>query len=111
MKKAICILVGGIATILVPICAKAQTASVETKKPNSEYKPAFPGQTRIGAVTTKSAYEGKVLTSSLERPWGIATLPDGRFLVTEKGGNMRVVSADGTVGTPISGVPKVNSDG
>ncbi|HEX6224342.1 MAG TPA: PQQ-dependent sugar dehydrogenase [Chryseolinea sp.] len=91
--------------------AQQPTTSVETKNPNADYKPAFAGQTRIGAVTTKSPYEGKVLTSDLKLPWGIAAMPDGRFIVTEKAGTMKIVSASGTVGEAISGVPKVSSEG
>jgi aldose sugar dehydrogenase len=86
-------------------------ASVETKKPNSEFKPAFEGQTRIPAVKTTSAYEAKVLTTALKLPWGIAALPDGRFIITEKAGAIKIVSRDGNVGESISGVPKVNSQG
>lgn len=85
--------------------------SVETRKPNSDYKPAFEGQTRIAAVATKTPYEGKVLTSSLRSPWGIAPLPDGRFIITEKAGAIKIVSGSGVVGEPINGVPKVNSAG
>ena len=109
MKKATIVLMS--VAILVALNSNAQQASVETKSPNSDYKPAFAGQTRIGAVVTKSAYEGKVLTTSLLRPWGIAVLPDGKFIVTEKGGTMRIVTASGTVGDPIKGVPKVASSG
>lgn len=85
--------------------------SVETQRPNTSYKPAFEGQTRIRAVVTKTPYEAKVLTSSLQSPWGIVSLPDGRFMVTEKGGTMRMVSASGTVGEAIKGIPEVNSRG
>jgi aldose sugar dehydrogenase len=91
--------------------AQQQTASVETKSPNSDYKPAFQGQTRIGAVVTKTPYEGKVLTTDLKLPWGIASMPDGRFIVTEKEGTIKIVSASGIVGGAIKGVPKVSSDG
>ncbi len=87
------------------------STSVETKKPNSDYKPAFEGQTRVGAVVTKTPYEGKVLTTTLRQPWGIASLPDGRFIVTEKAGTMRIVTSAGSVGEPINNVPKVNSGG
>ena len=84
-------------------------APVETKAPNTEYKPAFEGQTRIAGVKTTSAYEVKVLSSELDGPWGITSLPDGRFLITEKKGDMRIASQDGKLSAAITGVPKVNS--
>jgi aldose sugar dehydrogenase len=114
MKKVILVIASGLALVLAPYGSKAQdgAASVETKKPNSpEYKPAFAGQTRVAAVKTQIPYEGKVLTTSLQQPWGIAPLPDGRFLINEKKGTMRIVSADGKVGESISGVPAVASEG
>jgi len=84
---------------------------VETKAPNSDYKPAFEGQTRITAVKTSTPYEGKVLTDSLKNPWGITSLPDGRFLITQKGGDMRIATATGILSAPITGIPAVNADG
>jgi len=87
------------------------TNPVETKPPNSKYKPAFPGQTRVGSVKTKTAYEGKVLTSGLKSPWGITVLPDGRFLITEKGGTMRIAKTTGELSAPITGIPAVNPAG
>ncbi|RYF52498.1 MAG: PQQ-dependent sugar dehydrogenase, partial [Cytophagaceae bacterium] len=84
---------------------------VETKEPNSAYKPAVPGQTRIAGVKTTTPYEGKVLTESLKNPWGITSLPDGRLLVTEREGTMRIVTTDGKVSDPITGLPTVNAKG
>jgi glucose/arabinose dehydrogenase len=84
---------------------------VETRKPNSDYKPAFPGQTRIGGVKTNTSYSVSILTNSLKRPWGIAILPDGRLLITEKGGVMRIVTTSGEVSEPITGLPEVNASG
>lgn len=84
---------------------------VETNPANSNYKPAFDGQTRIKGVTTSAKYKATIVTSSLENPWGITSLPDGRFLITEKAGRMRIVTTNGTAGDPISGVPKVNDAG
>jgi len=86
-------------------------APVETKAPNTDYKPAFEGQTRVAGVKTTTPYEVKVLTEGLNRPWGIAVLPDGRFLITEKGGTLRIAAADGTLSEPISGLPPVNDAG
>ncbi|MEO6894521.1 MAG: PQQ-dependent sugar dehydrogenase [Ginsengibacter sp.] len=85
--------------------------SVETKAPNTDYKPAFAGQTRIAAVKTTTPFQVKILSKDLKRPWGITSLPDGRFLITEKEGDMRIASADGTLSGPITGIPTVNSKG
>ncbi len=85
--------------------------AVETMNPNSPYKPAFAGQTRIAGVKTATAYEGKVITNGLTKPWGITTLPDGRFLVTQKGGTMVIVSSAGAVSSVIKGIPAVNASG
>jgi glucose/arabinose dehydrogenase len=84
---------------------------VEQLPPNSSYSPAFAGQTRVAGATTETKIQSSVLTSALSAPWGIAALPDGRFLITEKGGRMRIVSASGTVGEPITGIPGVNPAG
>ena len=85
--------------------------SVETKSPNTDYKPAFAGQTRVRGIKTTTAYEGKMITAQLNKPWGIVALPDGRFLITEKEGTMRIVSNTGAVSEPITGIPPVNSRG
>lgn len=86
-------------------------APVETKAANTDYKPAFEGQTRIAGVKTTTAYTVKVLSEGLNRPWGIAVLPDGRFLITEKGGTLRIAGQDGALGAPITGLPAVNDAG
>lgn len=81
------------------------TSGVEKNPPNTTYKPAFAGQTRIAAVTTTAPYETKLLSSSLNSPWGIAALPDGRFLITEKRGSIRIASADGSLSPALAGAP------
>src|SRR4051812_167173 len=86
---------GGNTTAVVTAPSDTTNKPVETKRPNSNYKPAFAGQTRIIGVHTKTRYQTKVLTSDLSHPWGITTLPDGRFLITQKGGTMRIATADG----------------
>jgi glucose/arabinose dehydrogenase len=49
--------------------------------------------------------------TGLERPWSLAFLPDGRMLVTERAGRLRLVGADGSVSAPIDGVPGVHAVG
>ena len=91
--------------------ADSTFAPVETAAPNSNYQPAFAGQTRVAGVKTTTAYEATVLTDALNSPWGIAVLPDGRFIVTEKEGTMRIVASDGSLSDAIAGIPEVNTNG
>ncbi len=87
-------------------------APVETKPAVSpQYNPAFAGQTRIAGSKTTTAYDTKTITSALVKPWSMAALPDGRFLITEKEGKLRIVSTNGTVSNAITGVPAVDARG
>jgi glucose/arabinose dehydrogenase len=82
---------------------------VETRAANTEYKPAFEGQTRVGSVTTKTPYAGTAISTALQNPWGIVALPDGRLLITQKGGTMRIATTGGQLSEPITGLPPVNA--
>ncbi|OVE56288.1 PQQ-dependent sugar dehydrogenase [Chryseobacterium mucoviscidosis] len=84
---------------------------VESNAANTNYQPAFAGQTRANGAKTSTPYVSEVVTSSLASPWGITSLPDGRLLVTEKAGTMRIISTNGTVSNAITGLPSVNSGG
>lgn len=53
----------------------------------------------------------ETVASGLENPWGVAFLPEGRFVVTEKPGRLRLVAADGKLGTPIQGLPPIAAGG
>jgi hypothetical protein len=90
---------------------KPSKVSAKQEKANTDYKPAFVGQTRITPVKTITPYNVEVLNTSLGKPWGIINLPDGRFLITEKTGYMSVVSADGKQISKIAGFPKVDAKG
>ncbi len=59
----------------------------------------------LGTLTTE------VVASGLEYPWALAFLPDGRMLVTERPGRLRLVTTDGRLSSPISGVPRVFAQG
>ncbi len=84
---------------------------VETKKPNTNYKPAFAGQTRIASVKTTTPYKSEKIAENLGSPWAVIPLPDGRLLITEKSGYMQIHSADGALVKKITGFPAVDSRG
>lgn len=82
-----------------------------TEKANSDYKPAFKGQTRIAGIKTKTPYQVDILAKSLDRPWAIIPLPDGRLLITEKVGKMQIYDETGLRVKTIEGFPKVDDRG
>ena len=85
---------------------------LETRPANgANQSPAFPGQTRAPGVRTEVAMAHTVVASGLVEPWGLALLPDGRWLVTERPGRLRIITAQGSVGEPITGLPAVDARG
>jgi len=93
-----------LASLLVVACAAC--GARESADAAEAARPAKPAATTI--------FDGLEITpvaQGLEHPWGLAFLPDGRMLVTERPGRLRIVSADGSVSAPVSGVPEVYAKG
>jgi aldose sugar dehydrogenase len=77
-----------------------------------DFKPAFAGQTRAEAVTSRTALAVTEVATGLSNPWGLAFLPDGRALVSEKTpGALRIIDAKGAISPAIAGLPPVDARG
>jgi aldose sugar dehydrogenase len=64
-----------------------------------------------GAITSAQTVRPEVVASGLQHPWAVAFLPEGRFLVTERPGFLRVIEPTGAVGEPVKGLPSVVAEG
>ncbi|NBA93424.1 PQQ-dependent sugar dehydrogenase [Pseudomonas sp. R5(2019)] len=81
-------------------CAVALIPLLASAAPQQSYP------SELGKVQVSTLAEG------LKHPWALAFLPDAQgILVTERPGNLRIVSAEGKVGAPIGGVPEVWANG
>jgi glucose/arabinose dehydrogenase len=99
--------------VAIVLASPALAAPVPTGPANvPEFKPAFAGQTRAEAVTSKTALAVTEVATGLTNPWGLAFLPDGRVLVSEKApGALRIIDAKGVLSPPIAGLPAVDARG
>ncbi|MDI3274128.1 PQQ-dependent sugar dehydrogenase [Pseudomonas sp. AL03] len=89
-------------TFLATLCASALITATA---------PVFAAPTQ-NFKSEQGTLEVTPITKGLEHPWALAFLPDRQgMLVTERPGNLRVVSADGKLSTPLSGVPTVWAKG
>lgn len=101
MKTAIALV-----AVLAATPALAQVNQAPPNAPNQ--KPAFENQTRAPELSDGVAVRQQVVIRGLDSPWGLALLPDGAWLITEKPGRMRLF-ADGALSEPLKGLPKVDA--
>jgi glucose/arabinose dehydrogenase len=73
--------------------------------------PAFAAITDAPAQKTRQPFKVTAIAGGLVHPWGLAFLPDGRLLVTERPGRLRLVGKDGRLSDPVRGVPAVVAGG
>jgi glucose/arabinose dehydrogenase len=91
--------------------AAAPGAPVAQGAANTTFQPAFAGQTRAPQALSGITIAQQPLDARLEHPWAIVFLPDGRMLVTERAGRLRIVTREGQLSAPIQGLPRVDARG
>ena len=95
----------------LPLLAALFLAGCQPADSDVQAAPAASGPAEAETIETVGAQAGPVdvieVAGGLEHPWGLAFLPDGRMLVTERPGRLRVVTASGAVSAPVAGVPEV----
>lgn len=102
------------AVCLVAACtarAPVNQASSNAGAPNTSFSPAFAGQTRAPVARSNVVVVQQQIAAGLERPWALTFLPDGRLLVAERPGRLRIVSPQGQISQPVAGLPPVVARG
>lgn len=95
---------------LAALIATPALADFNDAPPNvPSQKPAFEGQTRAPVLPAAFELTATKRVDGLSHPWGMAILPDGAVLVTERPGQLRLIGTDGTLGAPIAGLPPVDA--
>ena len=98
-----------IALLAAMVAGPAFAQQMNSAPPNAAgQSPAFQGQTRAPELRDGVHVKQQSVVSGLENPWGMALLPDGSWLITEKPGRMRLF-ADGKLSEPLAGLPKVDT--
>jgi aldose sugar dehydrogenase len=73
--------------------------------------PALTEQTKAPRAADQSTVKVETFAKGLNHPWGMQFLPDGRLLVTERPGRLRVVDKTGRVSSPVVGLPNIGTGG
>ena len=95
----------------VPAASAQQPPADPSPANDPTQKPAAAGQTDAPARTSNVAFDVVTVAEGLVHPWGMAFLPGGKMLVTERPGRLRIVTADGTLSEPVRGLPAVDARG
>jgi aldose sugar dehydrogenase len=101
-----------VAIRVAAVMALLQWAAAPVWAQSPEPRPAFAGQTDAPAPTKASPpLKVETLFSGLTGAWSLAFLPDGRYLVTQGAGIMRILGPDGRMSEPLKGLPVIKQVG
>lgn len=85
---------------------------LETRPRNAtDHEPMYPDQTRAPGVSSHVPVNVQVLATGLTLPFAVEPLPDGRLLVAEKPGQLKIINAQGAVSPPLEGLPVIHFKG
>jgi aldose sugar dehydrogenase len=98
-------------TVFAQAASAAQTPADPRPANNPAQQPAFAGQTDAPEQKLGVAFDVVTVAEGLQNPWSVAFLPNGKMLVTERPGRLRVVTADGKLSEPVAGLPAVHARG
>jgi glucose/arabinose dehydrogenase len=99
-----------LASAVLPSSVFAQAADPRPAN-NPAQQPAFAGQTDAPEQKLGVAFDVVTVAEGLQNPWGLAFLPGGKMLVTERPGRLRVLTADGKLSAAVAGLPAVHARG
>jgi len=88
-------LLAALSLVFLPMASSAETRGAEARSVDTE----------TGKINVETLVEG------LDHPWGMAFLPGGQMLITERSGDLRILNTDRTLSAPLSGVPEVVAKG
>jgi aldose sugar dehydrogenase len=91
--------------------AAAQTPADPRPANDPKQQPAFAGQTDAPEQKLGVAFDVVTVVEGLQNPWSVAFLPNGKMLITERPGRLRVAGADGKLSEPVAGLPAVHARG
>ncbi len=99
-----------LAAVIAVALPRVVTAQVDPRPANgASQKPAMAGQTDAPEKKLNVAFDVVTVVEGLQNPWGMTFLPNGKMLVTERAGRLRVVTADGKMSEPVTGLPAVDA--
>jgi glucose/arabinose dehydrogenase len=108
--KTIVTVCAAVALACAPHNARAEQGGVDPRPANGAGQtPAFSGQTDAPERKANVAFDVVTVATGLVNPWSVAFVPDGKMLVTERPGRLRVVGSDGKLSEPVAGLPAVDA--
>jgi aldose sugar dehydrogenase len=94
------------------VCQSGPAQGVDPRPANDpNQKPAFAGQTDAPERKLNVNFQVVTVADNINTGWAFAFLPNGKMLVTERGGQLLVVGTDGSKSPPVTGLPPVDARG